>query len=358
MTKALIRLLHLFPPETAHRITVQALATGFGPRHRPDARLQMQVAGLDLRSPIGMAAGFDKDGEAISGLLRAGFGFVEAGTVTPKPQPGNPKPRLFRLSRDRAVINRMGFNNSGLDAFADRLKRLPPPGFRWGPVGANIGANKDSADRIADYRIGAERLVPLADYITVNISSPNTPGLRTLQEGDSLPALLSAVLDARAAADTDGRHVPVFVKIAPDLDGAGIDHIAEVVKTTGLDGVIATNTTTARPDNLKSRHKGEAGGLSGTPLTTRADAVVARLYQKLGPDVPIIGVGGLASGADVYRRMRLGARAVQLYSALVYEGPSLVPRIERDLLRLMDADAVSHIDAVIGQDADTLSLPD
>ena len=275
------------------------------------------VAGLAFKNPLGVAAGLDKNGEALDGLLKLGFGHAEAGTVTPKPQSGNDKPRLFRLIRDEAVINRMGFNNDGHDALAARLEGRS----RAGVVGVNIGANKSSEDRIADYVAGITRFAGLADYLTVNISSPNTPGLRDLQARAQLASLLGAIAEAREKAV---RRVPVFLKIAPDLTQEGLDDIIAEVLNSALEGVIVSNTTLSR-DGLKEEKLGrEAGGLSGKPLFERSTALLARVRERLGPDRTIIGVGGVSSGARAVEKIRAGADLVQIYSGMTYEGPQLI----------------------------------
>jgi dihydroorotate dehydrogenase len=319
-------------PETAHRLTIRALACGLGPRDHggDDPVLAVEVAGLKLPNCVGLAAGFDKNAEAPDAMLAAGFGFVECGTVTPLPQAGNPRPRLFRLPQDKAVINRMGFNNAGLDAFAARLVRRP----RRGVVGANLGANKESADRIGDYVTGLKRLWGLADYFTANVSSPNTPGLRDLQGQAALEELAGRIAEARA--DLPGSY-PVFLKVAPDLGDEDPPAIAATVRRFGLDGIIVSNTTVARPRTLASAHKDETGGLSGAPLMGPSTRMLA-LFHQADPDLPLIGAGGIASGADAYAKLRAGASAVQLYSALVYGGPDLVVRIKRDLAARLRAD--------------------
>ena len=333
-------------PETAHRLTVRLLKTGLGPRRLNDSEpiLATRLCGLDLPSCIGLAAGFDKDAEVPDAMLRAGLGFVECGTVTPLPQAGNPRPRLFRLSEDRAVINRMGFNNQGLDAFAAQLDARP----RTGVVGANIGANKDSADRVADYVLGLRRLWGRADYFTVNISSPNTPGLRALQTREALQDLLGRLAETRAALMALGRDQPVFLKVAPDLGDDEIEAIVETTIAQGLDAVIVGNTTISRPDSLRSRHKGEAGGLSGAPLTALSTAVLRRFHQAAAGRIALIGAGGIASGADAYAKIRAGASAVQLYSALVYEGAGLIGRIARDLAEQLEADGFGSVAEAVG----------
>ncbi|MFN4186182.1 MAG: quinone-dependent dihydroorotate dehydrogenase, partial [Hyphomonas sp.] len=283
-------------------------------------------------NPVGLAAGLDKNGEALHGLARLGFGFVECGSVTPRPQPGNPRPRLFRLSEDAAIINRMGFNNDGLEAFADRLAHRP----RTAVIGGNLGANKDTEDKAADYVKGLIRLKGLADYVTVNVSSPNTPGLRALQGRAALDDLLGRLAAARGDDPT-----PVFLKIAPDLTGEEIGMIVEASLDHGLDALIVSNTTLDRPDSLRSPHRDEAGGLSGAPLRARAlDALRAAADASAGR-LPLIAVGGIDSGAEAYARIRLGASAVQIYSALIYEGPGLVARIKRELAERLRADGFS-----------------
>ncbi|NKN34947.1 quinone-dependent dihydroorotate dehydrogenase [Agrobacterium sp. a22-2] len=335
--------LFLFDPETAHGLSIAGLKTGLFPACRPaaDPRLVQTVAGLSFANPLGMAAGFDKNAEVPDALLRLGFGFAEIGTLTPRPQSGNPKPRIFRLEADGAVINRLGFNNEGHDAAFARLTARAQKG---GIVGVNIGANKDSEDRVADYVAGIRRFASLASYFTANISSPNTPGLRDLQARDSLSALLSAVLAAR---DTEsqklGRPLPVFLKIAPDLTEEGMDDIAAEALAHNLDGLIVSNTTLSR-EGLKDQHQaGEAGGLSGRPLFEKSTAVLARMRSRVGPDMPIIGVGGVSSAETALEKIRAGADLVQLYSCMVYEGPGLPARIVRDLSKLLDREGVASI---------------
>ncbi len=345
------RALHRLDPEDAHGLAIKALKAGLGPSDGSidDPGLAVELCGLQLRSCIGLAAGFDKNAEVADAMLKAGFGFVECGTVTPLAQPGNPRPRLFRLSEDRAVINRLGFNNQGLEVFAERLAhRHPRP---ESVVGVNIGANKDSEDRIGDYVAGLRRLWTLADYFTVNISSPNTPGLRDLQSGAALDDLLGRLMMARKdlEAQTQDRpkRRPMFLKVAPDLDDSQIMDICDAVARHGVHGVIAGNTTLSRPDTLRSKFKGEAGGLSGAPLTALSTQIVGRFHACAGGRFPLIGVGGISSGADAYAKIRAGACAVQLYSALVYGGPGLVARIKRDLATRLRADGfVSVVEAV------------
>ena len=335
--------LRTLDPEDAHRLTVRALALGLGPgAPAPDPILATTIAGLSLPSAVGLAAGFDKNAEVFGPMLAAGFGFVECGTVTPLPQAGNPRPRLFRLTDDRAVINRMGFNNAGLEAFAARLAR---PG-RPGPVGANIGANKDSDDRIGDYVTGLKRLWGLADWFTLNISSPNTPGLRALQTRAALEELLGRTAEARDALPAGGR-VPLFLKVAPDLDDPEIEAIVETVLAFGLSGIIVANTTLSRPA-LASSDAGEAGGLSGAPLRELAQSVLGRFSAIAAGRLPLVGAGGIASGADAYARIRAGASAVQLYSALVFEGPGLAVRLSRDLAARLRADGFRSLSEAVG----------
>ncbi len=326
------RTLHALDPEDAHRAAIAALKLGLGPiaPHTNDPVLAVTIAGLTLPNPVGLAAGFDKNAQVANAMLRAGFGFVECGTVTPLPQAGNPRPRLFRLTEDRAVINRMGFNNRGLDAFAERLQARP----RRGVLGANIGANKEAADRVPDYVTGLKRVAGLCDYIAVNISSPNTPGLRALQSGDALDDLLGAIAEARAALKASP---PIFLKVAPDLIDAQIEEIVRAVGTHRFDGIIVSNTTIERPATLCSAQANETGGLSGTPLMAPSTEVL-RQFRAAAPRLPLIGVGGVSSGADAYAKIRAGADAVQFYSALVFEGPGLVHRITHDLAAMLKAD--------------------
>lgn len=337
------RLLRGYEPESAHDLTIRALKVGLGPRSGPrfDPVLETTLAGIRLPNPIGLAPGFDKNAEVFAPMLRAGFGFVEAGTVTPRPQAGNPRPRLFRLAEDQAVINRMGFNNEGLEPFAGRLARRGR-----GVVGANIGANKDSEDRIADYVAGLTRLWGLADYFTVNISSPNTPGLRALQTRGALEELLGRISEARAILPDRGR-VPVFLKVAPDLDEAEIEAIVETAVAEGLSAIIVSNTTLSRPP-LRSAEAGQAGGLSGAPLFDLSTRVLRQFHAVAEGRIGLIGVGGVGSGEAAYAKIRAGAGAVQLYSALVYQGPSLVRRIARDLAARLKADGFLSVAEAVG----------
>ena len=322
--------------ERAHALTIAGLARL--PERTPtvDPALATMVAGLRFPNPVGLAAGVDKNAEAPAGFLTLGFGFVEVGTLTPLPQDGNPKPRLFRLAEDRAVINRMGFNNGGLEAGLARLRARRPKGL----VGVNVGANKDAVDRIADYATGVARASAVADYVTVNISSPNTPGLRGLQSGSELDALLAAVRASRGA-------VPVFLKVAPDLDSQQVDGIAKAAIDSGIDALIVSNTTIARPA-LRSPAAGEAGGLSGAPLKDMACQRLRDFRVATGGALPLIGAGGIASAADAYARIRAGASLVQLYSALVYEGPGLARRMVRDLPALLARDGFTSVADAVG----------
>lgn len=341
---ALIRpLLFRFEAEKAHGLALSALrrrnshsAPAFDPA------LSTSVAGLHFPAPVGMAAGFDKDGEVPDGLLSLGFGFAEVGSITPLPQPGNPRPRLFRLEEDRAVINRMGFNNGGADA---AHARLAARAHRPGVLGINIGANKDATDRIADYATGARLFAPLASYLAVNVSSPNTPGLRALQDPAALEALLDGVIAAR---DETGTRPPVFLKVAPDLQPADIDAIARIAIEKRLGALIVSNTTIERPP-LKSPHAGETGGLSGAPLRDMAQQRIVDFRKATGGVVPLIGVGGIANAQDAWARIRAGASLVQLYSAMVYEGPGIAQAINRGLLALMRRDGFSSIAEAVGK---------
>ena len=336
------RALRGLDPEDAHTLAIAALKLGLGPRApADDPILATDLAGLSLPNPVGLAPGFDKNAEVFGPMLRAGFGFAECGTVTPLAQAGNPRPRLFRLTEDRAVINRMGFNNEGLEAFAARLARRGR-----GVVGANIGANKDSEDRLNDYSNALRRLWGMASYITINISSPNTPGLRALQTKDALEDLLGRIV-ATADSLPAGVSAPMFLKVAPDLDDAEIEAIADTVADNGLDGVIVSNTTLSRPA-LQSGLREEAGGLSGAPLFSLSTAVLRRFRAAADRRFVLIGAGGVSSGADAYAKIRAGACAVQLYSALAYEGPGLVVRIKRDLAQRLRADGFRSVQEAVG----------
>ena len=336
------RALHLLDPEDAHGVTLKALELGLGPRAgADDPILATTVAGLSLPNCVGLAPGFDKNAQVFRPMLAAGFGFVECGTVTPLPQAGNPRPRLFRLTQDQGVINRMGFNNAGLEAFAARLARRGP-----GVVGANIGANKDAADRIGDYVTGLTRLWGLASYFTINISSPNTPGLRALQTRAALEELLGRLAEARDRLPASGL-VPMFLKVAPDLEAGEAEAIVETVIANGLSGIIVSNTTISRPP-LASPHAGEAGGLSGAPLKALAQQMMAEFHAAAAGRTVLIGAGGIASGADAYARIRAGASAVQLYSAMVFGGPGLVSRIKADLARRLRADGFAQVADAVG----------
>lgn len=335
--------LFLFDPETAHGLSIAALKSGLLPPCpvKDDPRLAQTVAGLSFPNPLGMAAGYDKNAEVPDALLRLGFGFTEVGTLTPRPQAGNPKPRIFRLTADRAVINRLGFNNEGHEAAHASLSARKHTG---GVVGVNIGANKDSEDRVADYVAGIRRFASLASYFTVNISSPNTPGLRDMQARESLKALLDAVLAARAEETARlGRPLPVFLKIAPDLPEEGLDDIAAEALAHDLDGLIVANTTLSRAGLTDGAQAGEAGGLSGAPLFRLSTAVLAKMRQRVGGSLPIIGVGGVGSAQDALEKIRAGADLVQLYSCMVYEGPGFPGRILADLSRLLDREGVASI---------------
>ena len=336
----------ILDPERAHGAAIRALKFGLGPKSDVDyPELHTEIAGLKLPNPVGLAAGFDKDAEVPDAMLAAGFGFVEMGSVTPRPQAGNPKPRLFRLDEDEGVINRMGFNNKGLDDFKTNLTaRQGRPGI----VGANLGANKDSDDKTADYVKGLKALWGLPDYFTINISSPNTPGLRDLQASDALEDLLGQVQEARTELTGDGASPPIFLKVAPDLDNAQIERITQLARTYGMSGLIVSNTTIDRPKSLKSKERQESGGLSGAPLMRPSTQILREFYMASEGRIPLIGVGGIASGADAYAKIKAGASAVQLYSALVFKGPQLAAVICEDLVARLKADGLSHIKEAVG----------
>ena len=341
------RALRLLPPEAAHRQTIRLLKAGLAPRVAADRHpmLATTFAGLACPNPLGLAAGFDKNAEAMAGCLGLGFGFIEVGAVTPRPQPGNDAPRVFRLPAARAVINRYGFNNDGLNAIAARLTEHRAQG-RPGIVGINLGANKDSEDRTGDYVKGIKALAGLVDFYTVNISSPNTPGLRALQDKAALDDLLARVLTARNQA-ADG--TPVFLKIAPDLTDRDKADIAASVGAAGIDGLIISNTTITRPLDEDMPHRDERGGLSGAPLFALSTATLGEFYTALAGAVPLIGVGGIASPDDAYEKILKGARLIQLYTALIYEGPTLITRIMNGLAERLKADGFETVAAAVGQ---------
>lgn len=327
-------------PETAHGLALTALNAGLGPRSGPvtSARLKTDLAGLSLPNPVGLAAGFDKNATALHALAKTGFGFLEVGAATPRPQPGNPKPRLFRLAQDQAAINRFGFNNDGMEAIAGRLAMRPDGSV----IGLNLGANKDSADKAADFATVLTRCGGVVDFATVNVSSPNTEKLRDLQGKAALAALLAGVMEARAALPDP---IPVFLKIAPDLSPDELADVADVANTSGVAGIIATNTTLAR-DGLHGPHKAEAGGLSGQPLFEKSTRVLAQLAGMT--TLPIIGVGGVGSAEQAYQKIRAGASAVQLYTALVYGGISLAGEIAEGLDKLLERDGFASVADAVG----------
>lgn len=337
------KVVRLLDPETAHRATVRMMASPFAPRFcvPSDPMLAIRVAGLDFKNPLGLAAGFDKNAEVPDAMLQLGFGFVEVGAVTPRPQPGNDRPRVFRLVEDEAVINRYGFNNDGLDAIAARLRGRR----RTGVIGVNLGANKDSSDRIEDFVTGIRELEGLVDFYTVNISSPNTPGLRALQNKAALVDLLSRVSAARDALNTKA---PVFLKVAPDLTDADKADIASAALDQRIDALVISNTTIARPAWLKSRHAREKGGLSGRPLFLPSTELLSEFSETLKGRIPLVGVGGVFSLDDVYVKIRAGASLVQLYTALIYKGPALVAQIVEGLPRKLKAEGFACVSDAVG----------
>jgi dihydroorotate dehydrogenase len=347
--------LFLLPPEQAHHLSIKALKSGLMPRceNSPDVKLQSSIAGLTFPNPIGIAAGYDKNGEVPDAILRMGFGFAEVGTITPCPQSGNPKPRIFRLEQEQAIINRLGFNNQGHDTVLRRLNARSGMASDQKIVGINIGANKDTDDFVADYVKGIEVFAALASYFTVNISSPNTPGLRNLQAADALTRLLDNVLETRdAVAANAGRMVPVFLKIAPDLDDNELDEIAAVVNASALDGVIISNTTIDRSTLAKSSddiHAKEQGGLSGKPLFIKSTIVLAKMRQRLADNLPIIGVGGVDSVETTIAKMEAGADLVQIYTGLIYQGPGLPQEITRALIKMVDREKLNNIGDIVGR---------
>ena len=351
LTSAALPLLRRLDPERAHRLALAGLRAGLGGRGPGPADPLLATAALGLRfaTPIGLAAGFDKDAEALAPLARLGFGFLEAGTVTPRPQPGNPRPRLFRLEEDQAAINRMGFNNAGIDAFVARLRRLRAGGGIGIPLGANVGINKDGADPERDYPALVAAVAPLVDFVVINVSSPNTAGLRAWQQAERLAALLAAIAAAVPARP------PLVVKIAPDLTDPELAEVIETCVRAGVQGLCIGNTTLARPATLRSKHAAEAGGLSGAPLFARSTALLARASLRAGGRLCLIGVGGVFSGADVLTKLRAGASLVQLYTGFAYGGPALIPRITGELAAALRAEGFASVAAAVGTDAERLA---
>jgi dihydroorotate dehydrogenase len=350
-------LLRWFDPEDAHRLAIQGLRLLPPIRPRPDdPKLAVRAFGLNFPNPVGMAAGFDKSAEAPDALLRLGFGFVEIGSLTPKPQAGNPRPRLFRLERDEAVINRMGFNNDGADAV---LRRLANRAHLAGIVGVNVGANKDSPDRVADYVKLIETFAPVASYFTVNVSSPNTPGLRNLQQAAALDDLLAKVIDARERVRQNAGDSPVLLKIAPDLTLNELDDVVHIARSRRVDGMIVGNTTIARSSTLREQSRAkEQGGLSGRPLFRLSTRMVAETYVRAEGAFPLIGVGGIDSGGAALTKIRAGASLIQLYSSLIYKGLGLVDDIKRDLASTLLRTGRDSLTEIVGADAATITAED
>lgn len=351
-------LIERLDPEKAHRLAVRILASGFGGRQKTadDPVLAVEVFGRRFPNPLGLAAGFDKDAECPDACLRLGFAFTEVGAVTPNPQEGNPAPRLFRLPENLAVINRMGFNNQGLEAMTARLgARRGPSNPDPGPVGVNLGVNRDSEDPTADYAAGARALAPLADFLTVNVSSPNTAGLRALQNRGDLTAILSAARTARdqACAEAGCSAPPLLLKVAPDLTEEDLaDIVATALEADGPDGLIVSNTTIARPPELSGPHQAEPGGLSGRPLFEASTALLSEIHRRTRGQVPLIGVGGIEDGATAYAKILAGASLIQLYTALVFKGPDLIGALKHDLAERLKADGFATLSQAVGAGAD------
>lgn len=346
------QLLFLLPPELAHNVSLKALQHGFSPRPKgaKDLRLHQEICGLHFNSPIGLAAGYDKEGRASKALLETGFGFIEIGTVTPQPQPGNPKPRIFRLLADRAVINRMGFNSSGHEVM---LKNLQANAAYQGIIGVNLGANKTSQNMIEDYVEGVHKFLPHADYLTINISSPNTPGLRDLQAPENLNALLSWLAAARKAAVEDGiKWRPIFIKLAPDIAPENLEEVISCLKENEVDGIIISNTTLSRENLQDDITAKQAGGLSGRPVFERATQMLAKTYLLTEGKIPLIGVGGIDSASAAIAKIRAGASLIQLYTGLIYQGPGLIGRIEQGLGTHLTEQNAAQISDIVGLDAE------
>lgn len=344
-------IVRMVPPELAHRLAVLGLKMEvIRPSYKDPEVLRTRFLSRTLDNPVGIAAGFDKHGEAVKGLERLGFGFVEIGSVTPEPQPGNPKPRVFRLNEDKAIVNRYGFNSEGHDVVYERIQKLRKDGDLKVTLGINLGRNKTSQDNIEDYVQGIRKFSALADYLVVNISSPNTPGLRTMQNKSTLQSLLTEIVKARNGLPPSEQR-PILVKIAPDLSDGCVQEIIAVIqkKECAIDGLIVSNTTIDRPSDLKSINAGQIGGLSGVPLSTKSTQLVAKVYKWTNGKVPIIGVGGIFSGRDAYDKILAGASAVQLYTALIYHGPPIVTRVKRELEELLRQDGYESVQQAVGK---------
>ncbi|XP_058825223.1 dihydroorotate dehydrogenase (quinone), mitochondrial [Topomyia yanbarensis] len=347
-------IVRLIPPETAHRIAVFSVKLGLiRPSYQDPGILRTKLLDMTLSNPVGIAAGFDKQGEAVCGLNRLGFGFVEVGSVTPKPQPGNPRPRVFRLNEDKAIVNRYGFNSDGHKVVYERLRKAREECGDEVVLGINLGKNKLSTDAIGDYVKGVKKFSCLADYLVINISSPNTPGLRSMQNKSTLHMLLSDVLKARSSLpETDRR--PILVKLAPDLSDEDVQEVIAVVKDKecAVDGLIVSNTTIERPPSLKSINAGQLGGLSGVPLSQRSTQLVAKVYKWTDGKIPIIGVGGIFSGQDAFDKILAGASAVQLYTAFIYHGPPIAIRVKRELEQLLQDNGYESVQQAVGKGVD------
>lgn len=344
-------IVRMVPPELAHRLAVLGLKMEvIRPNYKDPEVLRTRFLSRTLDNPVGIAAGFDKHGEAVKGLERLGFGFVEIGSVTPEPQPGNPKPRVFRLNEDKAIVNRYGFNSEGHEVVYERIQKLRKDGDLKVTLGINLGRNKTSQDNIEDYVQGIRKFSALADYLVVNISSPNTPGLRTMQNKSTLQSLLTEIVKARNGLPPSEQR-PILVKIAPDLSDGCVQEIIAVIqkKECAIDGLIVSNTTIDRPSDLKSINAGQIGGLSGAPLSTKSTQLVAKVYKWTNGKVPIIGVGGIFSGRDAYDKILAGASAVQLYTALIYHGPPIVTRVKRELEELLRQDGYESVQQAVGK---------
>ncbi|MFM5895594.1 MAG: quinone-dependent dihydroorotate dehydrogenase [Novosphingobium sp.] len=345
-------ILFWFDPERVHGWTlklVPLIAMLLRLRARPSStKLRLSIAGLNFDSPVGLAAGFDKDALCFSHMYDFGFSSVEVGTLTPLPQLGNDEKRIFRIKRNRAIINRMGFPNFGIDAAVQRLRKST---LRGGPLGVNVGANKDSLDRAADYVLGYRKVAKYADYVTVNVSSPNTPGLRNLESGDGLRALIS-LLDA----EIERIRVPIFIKVSPDLDPQQIDEVCSIIRSSKVSALIVGNTTTTRPKTLAPQDAAHSGGLSGEPLAELSKLSLQRFYANLGPDVPIISVGGIATAQDVFERVTLGASMVQIYTGLIYEGPNMVRKINSELVGILEAKGYPDLASALGTNSSSKTV--